>query len=141
MLGKQLSRKKMGDVLDKHAETLITGDDNGDTLLDQHQTDAPRLEKFFSLADRVYEKMTPVEPAPEFLADLKGKLHELQEAQNASKRAWFRRSLDAQQKSSLLGKIISVLAVTALLIRLVGSVMIIVAFIIGIGRRRRAAAA
>lgn len=141
MLGKQLSRKKMGDVLDKHAETLIAGSDNGDELLELHQTDAPRLENFFNLADRVYEKMTPVEPAPEFLADLKGKLHELQEAQNASKRAWFRRRENARQRSSLLGRVISVLAVTALLIRLVGSVLIIVAFIIGVGRRRKAAAA
>ncbi len=137
MLGK---RKKMGDILDKHAETLLTGDTADDVLLEDHQTDAPRLEKFFSLADRVYEKMTPVEPAPEFLSDLKGKLHELQEAQNASKRAWSQRSLEARQKSSLLSKVISVLAVTALVLRLVGSVLIIIAFIVGIGRRRRAAA-
>ena len=136
-----LSRKKMGDVLDKHAETLIAGAEDGDTLLEQNQTDAPRLAKFFNLADRVYERMTPVEPAPEFLTDLKGKLHELQEAQNASKRAWFKRRMSAQQRSSLLGTLISVIAVTALLIRLVGSVFIVVAFIIGVGRRRKAAAA
>ena len=131
----------LDDVLQEHADALITGEDNSAQLLEQYPASAQLLGNLFHIAGRVFKTLSPVEPSPEFMADLKAKLVEIQTGQAESALRWRERRTRFAGTSRVLATIMSVLAVVALVAQLVGSVVLVITLIVGLGRRRKSAAA
>jgi hypothetical protein len=69
-----VSRNKIADLLSQHAEALQAGGDPGDELLAANPERRGALAGLFALAGRVRAALAPVEPPPDFVADLKRQL-------------------------------------------------------------------
>ena len=149
MLGNLFSRKndtgirraELVDVLEEHADALMHGEDNAEELLEQHpEANDPALDRLFSLGRGTYRLLSStadVEPSGDFVAGLKTKLMEEREYHDASAQRWEGRKAWASDRNGALGTVVSLLAAAALLVHIVGTVILVVAFIVGIGRSRK----
>jgi hypothetical protein len=124
-----LSRhQQQADILAAQADALIHDEDRTDDLLRQAEGD-PRLADLLVLARQVKSVLVPVEPSPEYVADLK---RELMGTRAESIRA-AQRGLTARVRSGAR-KLHPAWAVAAIVTSLAGSVLAVVAIT---NRRRR----
>ncbi len=130
---------RLEDILDQHANTLIEGGDSTEALVQEYGEVFPALDSLLRLAQRVHGILMPVEPSQEFVTDLRTKLITRQQGDQAVAVAWTVRRKRWERISRVLVPIVSIIAVLALAVRIAGSLILIVTFIIG--RRRRAAPA
>lgn len=128
-------KKRIRGLLSEHADSLITGEDRSADILADHPDEAPQLEGLFKLANRLATTATPVEPSPDFVENLKGKLYQLQILENERRAAWDSRREQAMKVSRVLGLIISIIAIVALLARFASAIIRLVAFLTA--RRRK----
>jgi hypothetical protein len=132
-------RSSLTELLDQHAETLTTGAENEDDLLAEHPEDSDVLAELMTLSRRLYDTLVPVEPSSRFVSELKATIADETNAQDRIVKRWRTRRIRLAQRASVLGTIVSVLAVIALVTRFVASIVMIVALLVS--RRRHPAAA
>ena len=134
-------RKRNGltELLNEHADVLTSGAGNEHDLLAQHPEESDVLAELVALSRRLYETLVPVEPSSTFVSNLKSAITDETNAQAGMVKRWRTRRIRLAQHSSVLGKVVSVVAVIALVTRLVASIVMIVALLVS--RRRHPAAA
>jgi hypothetical protein len=132
-------RSSLTELLDQHAEILTTGAENEDDLLAEHPEDSDVLAELMTLSRRLYDTLVPVEPSSRFVSELKATIADETNAQDRIVKRWRTRRIRLAQQASVLGTIVSVLAVIALVTRFVASIVMIVALLVS--RRRHPAAA
>jgi hypothetical protein len=135
-------RQKHGgltELLDQHAEILTSGAESEQELLAQLPDDSDVLAELMVLSRRLYDTLVPVEPSSSFVSNLKATITDETNAQDRLAKRWRTRRIRLAQRSSVLGTIVSVLAVIALVTRFVASIVMIVALLVS--RRRHPAAA
>lgn len=129
-------KKILTELLEEHADTLIhEGEDTAPQLLEQHPDAAPELKGLFGLVHRISTTLVPVEPSKEFVLDLKTKLAGMQAEHAESRATWAKRRNRVVKASRVLATVVSVLAAAALLAQIIGSIAVLIAFIVG--RRRK----
>ena len=127
---------KVIEALSKHAESLLSGSDSREALLDVHPKRRGPLAGLFDLAGRVRNALAPVEPPPDFVADLKRQL--LENADRA--RAVTRRERNARRAvvvAAGAGGTIYLLGLLAIIARSVISVVALISALTGRGRRKQ----
>ncbi len=124
-------------LLDQHTEASLVGDDEVMREIEEHPEVTPELRGMFRLTKRLAAAFVPVEPATQFVQDLKGKLAEMQRKQAASVTVWSKRRVRARQISRVLSTFISAVAIVALVARVIGSIVLLIAYLVG--RRKTAA--
>jgi preprotein translocase subunit SecE len=129
----------MADLLNKHAEMLTSGIGNEEDLLAQHSEDSDVLADLVALSRRLYDTLVPVEPSSTFVSNLKTAITDETNAQAGMAKRWRTRRIRFAQRSSVLGTVVSVLAVIALITRFIASIVMIIALLVS--RRRHPAAA
>jgi hypothetical protein len=132
-------RSGMTDLLDQHAEILTSGVEDEQELLAEHPEDSDVLAELMALSRRLYDTLVPVEPSSRFVSELKATIADETNAQDRIVKRWRTRRIRFAQQASVLGTIVSVLAVIALVTRFVASIVMIVALLVS--RRRHPAAA
>ncbi len=130
---------KVIEALSKHAESLLSGSDSREALLDVHPKRRGRLAGLFDLAGRVRNALAaPVEPPPDFVADLKRQL--LENAEHA--RAVTRRERVVRRRAVALaagaGGTIYLLGLAAIILRAGLSLVALVSALVGRHRRKQA---
>ena len=128
------------DILNRHSEGLIWDADRSDDLLEEHAETFPALAGLMAIAQRLRETLVPVRPDEEFVAELRTRLQTMNEADNRTVTVWSRLRNRLSRHSAVLGTVISILAVLAMAIRVVGSLVMVVVLLTGNRRRRTAAA-
>jgi preprotein translocase subunit SecE len=129
----------MADLLNEHAEMLTSGIGNEEDLLAQHSEDSDVLADLVALSRRLYDTLVPVEPSSTFVSNLKTAITDETNAQAGMAKRWRTRRIRFAQRSSVLGTVVSVLAVIALITRFIASIVMIIALLVS--RRRHPAAA
>jgi hypothetical protein len=127
---------KVIEALSKHAESLLSGSDSREDLLAAQPERRGLLDGLFDLAGRVRNALAPVEPPPDFVADLKRQL--LENAERA--RAVTRRERTARRAMVLAagaGGTIYLLGLLAIIARSVLSVVALISALTGWGRRQQ----
>jgi hypothetical protein len=132
-------RNGLTELLNEHADTLTSGAEDDRDLLAQHPEESDVLGELMALSHRLYDTLVPVEPSSRFVSDLKATITDETNAQDKMVRRWRTRRIRLAQRSSVLGTIISVLAVISLVTRFVASIVMIIALLVS--RRRHPAAA
>jgi hypothetical protein len=132
-------RDGLVDLLDEHAEILASGAGNEDDLLAQYPEDSDVLAELVALSRRLYDTLVPVEPSSAFVSNLKTAITDETNAQAGIAKRWRLRRIRLAQRSSVLGTVVSVLAVIALVTRFIASIVMIIALLVS--RRRHPAAA
>ncbi len=127
------------EVLDRHAEALIAGQDRTEEMLREHGAVHPALVGLLPLAGRLQEALKPVEPSDQFVARLKAHLLQAHAGQVRSALLWTPQPDRLLQVSRILGIVVSVLTVIALLVRIASSIFMLVMILSE--RRRRSTAA
>ncbi len=139
MLGRHRTKtpdtKLLAELLDRQAEALLQGENNEQELVEEYPELAESAGELFRLARRVSRTLQPVEPSAQFVRELGVRLS-LEEVAPASRR-WERWRKRLNRRPNVVGTIVSIVAIIALIVRLVGSVIMIIAFILS---RRRSAA-
>jgi hypothetical protein len=139
MFGNIRRKRDVADLLDEHAEMLTSGTGNEEDLLVQHPEDSDVLADLVALSRRLYDTLVPVEPSSAFVSNLKTAITDETNAQTGMAKRWRTRRVRVAQRSSVLGTVVSVLAVIALITRFIASIVMIVALLVS--RRRHPAAA
>jgi hypothetical protein len=139
MFGIRRRKHEVADLLDEHAEMLTSGTGNEEDLLAQHPEDSDVLADLVALSRRLYDTLVPVEPSSAFVSNLKTAITDETNAQAGMAKRWRTRRLRFAQRSSVLGTVVSVLAVIALVTRFIASIVMIIALLVS--RRRHPAAA
>ena len=106
-----------------HANSLVSGLDNADRLLDGYPQWKHVLEGLFSLAGRVRNTLVPVEPAEGFVADLKVRLGEAKGKQTALKEDQRKARRMVWQMAGAAGLMLSGLAIVALAVRAIIAIL------------------
>jgi hypothetical protein len=132
-------RRRLTELLNEHADRLTSGAESEQELLAQHPEETDVLAGLVSLSRRLYETLVPVEPSSQFVSNLKTAITDETDAQASMVERWRTRRVRLAQHSSMLGRVVSVVAVIALVTRLVASIVMIVALLVS--RRRHPAAA
>ena len=139
MFTKRRQRDRLAGVLDQHVEMLASGAEHEGELLEQHPDDSDMLADLMTLSRRLYDTLVPVEPSARYVDDLKAKITSETNVQAGMVKRWRTRRIRLAQRASILGTVVSVLAVIALVTRFVASIVMIVALLVS--RRRHPAAA
>jgi hypothetical protein len=139
MFGNKRRKRNMVDLLNEHAEMLTSGIGNEEDLLAQHPEDSDVLADLVALSRRLYDTLVPVEPSSAFVSNLKTAITDETNAQAGMAKRWRTRRIRIAQRSSVLGTVVSVLAVIALITRFIASIVMIIALLVS--RRRHPAAA
>lgn len=126
------------EVLDRHAEALMAGQDRTEEILREHGTAHPALAGLLLLAGRLQETLKPVEPSEQFVAQLKAHLLRAHAEQVRSALLWTPQPDRLMRVSRILGIVVSVLTVIALLVRIASSIFMLVMILSE--RRRRSTA-
>lgn len=124
------------EVLDRHAEALVAGEDQSEEILREYGAAYPALAELLPLAGRLEGALKPVEPSEQFVARLKARLIEEHVRQV---RAWAPQPDRLLRVSRILGVIISALTILALLVRIASSIFMLVMILTE--RRRRSTVA
>lgn len=135
-----ISREELSQVLDDHADGLLNGEDNSDELLVAHpDADEQSLGTLMSLGRGTYRILSAVhvEPSRDFVDDLKSKLMQEEAYHDASAKRWQGRKAWASDRGMAIGTAVAILAAAAVLVHVVGTIVLLVAFIIGMGRNKR----
>jgi hypothetical protein len=130
---------KVREALNKHAESLLAGSDSREALLEVHPRRRGRLAGLFDLAGRVRNALAaPVEPPPDFVADLKRQLME----NAAYARAVTRHERTVRRRAVALaagaGGTIYLLGLVTIVVRSALSVVALISALAGRGRRKQA---
>jgi hypothetical protein len=123
----------IADALDRHADALFAGG-TGRRVRRQFESDSS-VDILFSLAEELTDILTPVEPSARFVRQLKAHRAEAQADRLAvrGRRTGLRRNV--------LGTLISIFAISALAARIAASLVMLIALLINLNKRRRSAAA
>ncbi len=125
------------EVLDRHAEALIVGQDRSEELLREYGETYPTLAHLLPLAGRLGAALKPVEPSEQFVRRLKVRL--MEEHAGQWRAAWEPQPDRLLRVSRILGVIVSALAIIALLVRIASSIFMLVMILTE--RRRRSTVA
>lgn len=134
-----ISNIELSDVLDEHADALLSGQDNAESLIEKHpDANDSALGGLLTVGRSTYRLLSAahVEPSREFVDGLKEKLFEEEAYHDASAKRWQGRKAWADDHNFALGKAVGVLAGLALVVHIVGTVVLLVAFIVGLGRNK-----
>lgn len=132
------SRRKLEalrDVLSAYTDALVSADEHASEVLEEHPDEVSALEDLFGVSYQLHEMLVPVKTRPRFVSDLKTELQNSQKSLVMSRQE--RRRRQAAQLINTFGVILSIVAVTALLTRLIGVIIIIMKLR---SRRRRSVA-
>lgn len=135
------NKQHIADAVEEYSEALLRGEDRSYQLLERYPESSGVLSDLFSLTNRLYGVLVPMEPSQQFVADLKASLAHLRASTTFSTlRKSFRPRPPARTRiANPQHSILSVVAGVALITSLVGSVVMLVALLIGRGRRRHPA--
>lgn|SRR5574341_738171 len=133
MTRRKSQEKVIAEALDRHADALFSGG-TGRRARRQFQSD-PSVDVLFALAEELTDVLTPVKPSARFVRQLKGHLAEAQADRLAT------RGHRARLRPNALGMLISIFAASALAARIAASLVMLIALLINLNRRRRSAAA
>lgn len=132
-----MNKQHVADMIEEHSEALLRGEDRSRQLLERYPEVSGVLADLFSLTNRLYDALVPIEPSHQFVAELKANLAHLRAStvkQGFQHRPPVRTRIANPQRTLL-----SVVAGVALITSLVGSVVMLVALLVGRGRRRHPA--
>jgi hypothetical protein len=121
----------LAQALERHTEALFKRRAGSDATPYRHDPDAAAL---FRINKRLYETLMPVEPSDAFVEQLKGKIMQMHATE--TKRRLAKRPVE---KRNWVRTLVSVFAFATIAARVIGSILLIIAFIMK--RRRRATAA
>ena len=125
--------KAIAEALDRHADALFSGG-TGRRVRRQFESE-PSVDILFTLAEELNDVLTPVEPSARFVRQLKGHLAEAQADRLVA------RGRRARLRPNTLGTLISIFAASALAARIAASLVMLIALLINLNKRRRSAAA
>jgi hypothetical protein len=117
------------ELLQRHADALAHGQDITPELIDQNPESAPVLRRLLGLNRRLSESLAPVEPSRSFVSSLRTRLAE------AHAIALQEQERHARQMRATIGTGVGALLVIALLARLIGSIIMVIAFMVRLRRR------
>jgi len=132
--------EQVTEILDRHSAGLLDGDDRGENLVLESGEDFPALVGLVEVARRLRETLIPVRPDESFVADLRMRLMSMDEKEVQVVSVWSRLRTRLSRHSTVLGAAISILALLAMAVRLVGSLVMVIVLLSGNRRRRTAAA-
>ena len=132
--------ERVTELLDQHSTGLLVGDDHSTEFLGEHSEDFPALAGLIQVAQRLRDTLVPVHPDEDFVSDLRTRLVSVNEKESRAATAWTQLRARLTRHSTALGAAISILAVLAMAIRVVGSLLMVVVLLSGNRRRRTAAA-
>lgn len=133
-----LDEEQLVDLLDRYAELLFSGEDDGEARVEQYGARFPLLSALIVVVRSLYRALVPVRPSVEFVEGLRADLAREQERRLRSTRRWAAVRERALNVSAIVGAVVSVVALLALVARVIGSIVMIVMLI---SRRRRSAQA
>jgi hypothetical protein len=125
-------------LLDRHGEGLIRNGDRSEELAQEYGETFPALVGLMSIARRLRETLVPVRPDETFVAELRTRLLSMEEKDERAATVWSRLRSRLYRHSAAVGTVISVLAVVAMAMRVVGSIIMVIVLITDNRRRRRA---
>jgi hypothetical protein len=121
----------LAQALERHTEALFKRRAGSDATPYRHDPDSAAL---FRINKRLYETLVPVEPSDAFVEQLKGKVMQMHATETKRRLANHK-----VQKRDWVRTAVSVFAVATIAARIIGSILLIIAFVMK--RRRRATAA
>jgi hypothetical protein len=125
----RVGTRDLEDLVQRHADALVSGRDIAPELTNQNPSSARALSRLFGLTRRLNESFSPVEPSRNFVSDLKSRLAE------AHAVSLDEQKRHAQRLRTAIGTGVGALIVIALLARLVGTILMVVAFLARLRRR------
>jgi hypothetical protein len=137
-----VNKQVVADVVEEYSEALLKGEDKSRQLIERYPETSGVVADLFALTNRLYEALVPVEPSHQFVAELKANLANLRASTLLSTaRGGFQSRLPARTRiAGPRYTFLSVIAGVALITSLVGSIVMLVALLVGRGRRRHPAA-
>ena len=123
-----MTSREVQDMLQRHSDALASGQDIAPELIEQNPTSEPKLRPLLGLNRQLSESLPPVEPSRSFVSGLRERLGD------AYAVAQEEQDRHVQQMRARIGTGVGALVAIGLLVRLIGSIIMIVAFV---GRTRR----
>lgn len=120
-------------ALDQHASALLGGESTR-KLRRQFKKD-PTAEELFDFAEGVFQLAAQVEPSTHFVGDLK------QELMGQHAQLLRLSTHRAVKRTTLTRRVMSIFAITALVARIVAPIIMLIALLVNLNRRRRSAPA
>lgn len=140
MIASTPKHEMLADILARHADALIAGDDDpADEILAAHGEGEPLLGDLLSLARRLYRLLAPERPSERFVSDLQKQLTRMHRRQQRAIWGWVSRFQIPDRRVRVWGIVVSVFAVISFLTRLIGTIVLLVTYFTG--RRRRSVSA
>lgn len=133
-----LDEEQLVDLLDRYAESLFSGYDEGEARIAEHGARYQLASGLATVVKSLYRALMPVEPSADFVESLRDDLAKEQTRRLRSAQRWTVVRERALNVSAIVGAVVSVVALLALVARVIGSIVMIVMLI---SRRRRAAQA
>lgn len=128
-----ISSHQVEELLQRHADALAEGQDIAPELIEQNPESDPTLRPLLGLNRSLTESLAPVEPSGSFVSGLRQRLAD------AHLVAVQEQERHARQMRARIGTGVGAVIVIALLVRLIGSVIMVLTFLAK-NRRRNAAA-
>ncbi|MBN1429568.1 MAG: hypothetical protein JXB07_14435 [Anaerolineae bacterium] len=123
----KLRGRRLAEVVVTHVDDLIGGQPDASGLLAQHPDEAVVLEEMFRISEWLHKTLVPVSPRRQFVAKLKMKLQEAQASSLAvsskQDQCW------AVRATKTVGILLSIVALAALITRVIGVIIVIVTFL------------
>ena len=130
-----LDERELGQILLSHADALVLGEDNTDMVLSKYPAMSGWLEGLLMMARDIRDVLVAVEPSERFVLDLRARLADVGQPRRRVGATWQQRRQRATQVATVLGTVVSILAVLALATRLIGALVIVILFLAN--RRKR----
>ena len=120
-----LHDKQLADLLDRHAEGLLTGDDPTDAMIAAHGEEFPALDGLLQVARTLRAKLVPVKPREDYVVDLREQLREMQQKDAEQVAFWVQLRQRVSGRSKVIGALVSIMAMAVIAFRIVASVLML----------------
>lgn len=124
-----MTSREVEEMLQRHSEALASGHDNAPELIEQNPQAGPKLRPLLGLNRQLSESLPPVEPSRSFVSSLRERLSDAYDV------AHEEQDRHARQMRARIGTGVGALVVIGLLVRLIGSIIMVTAFLARSRRR------
>jgi len=118
-----MTSREVQEMLQRHSDALASGQDIAPELIEQNPQSGPKLRPLLGLNRQLSESLQPVEPSRSFVSSLRQRLGD------AYAVAHQEQDRHAQQMRAHIGTGVGALVVIGLLVRLIGSIIMVSAFV------------
>lgn len=128
-----MSSRDIEEMLQRHADALVSGQDITPELIEENPYDERRLNRLLGLNRELNDSMKPVEPSRSYVSSLRERLAD---AYAVGREEQERQT---QQMKARVGTGLGALVVVGLVVRVIGAIIMIVAFVTKTRRRNATA--